>query len=99
MDHLLRELAPVSDAAWAAIEGEAKPRITTYLAARKLVDFSRPHGWGHSATTLGRTAPIDGPGENVDARQRQVLPLVELRVEFNVSRRELDDIDRGATDA
>jgi uncharacterized linocin/CFP29 family protein len=33
----------------------------------------------------------------VTARQRRVLPLVELRAEFSVSRAELDDADRGAT--
>src|SRR5207237_8493659 len=46
MDHLLRGLAPISDTAWAALEQEAKSRITTFLAARKLVDFEGPRGWG-----------------------------------------------------
>jgi uncharacterized linocin/CFP29 family protein len=98
VNHLLRELAPISDAAWQVIEDEAKPRLTTYLAARKLVDFSGPSGWQHSATALGRSAPVAAPTDKVTARQRQVLPLVELRAEFTVSRTELDDADRGATD-
>jgi uncharacterized linocin/CFP29 family protein len=98
MNHLLRELAPVSDAAWAEIEDEVKPRITAYLAARKLVDFAGPHGWSHSATNLGRTVAVDGTSAGVEARQRQVLPLVELRAPFDVSRRELDDVERGASD-
>jgi uncharacterized linocin/CFP29 family protein len=98
MNHLLRELAPVSDAAWAAIEDEVKPRITAYLAARKLVDFAGPHGWSHSATNLGRVAPVDGASPGVETRQRQVLPLVELRAPFELSRGELDDIERGASD-
>ncbi len=98
MNHLLRELAPVSDAAWAAIEDEVKPRITAYLAARKLVDFAGPHGWSHSATNLGRTVAVDGTSAGVEARQRQVLALVELRAPFDVSRRELDDVERGASD-
>ena len=37
------------------------PRLTTYLAARKLVDFEGPHGWTHSATNLGRVEAIAGP--------------------------------------
>jgi uncharacterized linocin/CFP29 family protein len=53
MNHLYRELAPISDAAWAQIEDEAKSRLSTHLAARKLVDFAGPHGWGHSSTDLG----------------------------------------------
>jgi uncharacterized linocin/CFP29 family protein len=98
MDHLLRDLAPVSDAGWAALETEAKSRITTYLAARKLVDFDGPHGWGHSASNLGRVETVGGPVQEVEARRRRVMPLVELRVPFTVSRAELDDVDRGAAD-
>jgi uncharacterized linocin/CFP29 family protein len=95
MNHLHRELAPITDAGWDAIDDEAKSRLPTYLAARKLVDFSGPHGWSYSATDLGRISPISGPSEGVAAAQRRVLPLVELRTEFKVSRVELDDVDRG----
>jgi uncharacterized linocin/CFP29 family protein len=99
MDRLLRALAPISDDAWAAIEAEAKSRITTFLAARKLVDFEGPHGWGHAANNLGRVETVPGPVDDVQARLRRVLPLVELRVPFTVSRSELEDVDRGAADA
>ena len=98
MNHLHRDLAPITDTGWAAIDDEAKGRLTTYLAARKLVDFAGPHGWAHSATNLGRIATIAGPSEGVTGAQRRVLPLVELRAEFKVSRVELDDADRGAID-
>jgi uncharacterized linocin/CFP29 family protein len=98
MNHLYRELAPVSDGAWAQIEDEAKGRLVTYLAARKLVDLRGPHGWEYSSTDLGRVAEVSSPAEGVRATQRRVLPLVELRAEFSVSREELDDADRGAGD-
>nr|MDT0664204.1 family 1 encapsulin nanocompartment shell protein [Micromonospora sp. DSM 115978] len=99
MNHLLRGHAPITQAAWAAIDDEAKARLTTNLAARKLVDFSGPHGWAYSATTLGRTTPVASPPSNgVRARLRQVQPLVELRVPFALSRAELEDVDRGADD-
>jgi uncharacterized linocin/CFP29 family protein len=98
MNHLLRDIAPISEAGWAAIEAEAKPRLTTYLAARKLVDFTGPHGWAHGVTELGRVEAIAGPAAEVTARQRRVMPLVELRAEFELSRAELDDADRGAED-
>ena len=97
-DHLLRELAPISEAAWAAIEADVKPRLEAALAARKLVDFDGPHGWGHSATSLGRTQPIEAPSAEMRALRRAVLPLVEVRADFTVSRREIDDIERGARD-
>jgi uncharacterized linocin/CFP29 family protein len=38
------------------------------------------------------------PVEGVDASQRRVLPLVELRAPFTVSRSELRDLERGAKD-
>ena len=98
MNHLYRDLAPISEAGWEAIDQEATSRFTTYLAARKLVDFAGPYGWAHSATNLGRSTEIAGPSEGVTATQRRVLPLVELRTEFSVSRVQLDDADRGATD-
>jgi uncharacterized linocin/CFP29 family protein len=97
MNHLHRDLAPISDEGWDAIDDEAKTRLPTYLAARKLVDFAGPHGWSHSSTNLGRVEEISGPAEGVSATQRRVLPLVELRTEFKVSRLELDDADRGAS--
>ncbi len=97
-DHLHRELAPISEAAWEAIDAEAKARLTTNLAGRKLVDFAGPHGWSYSVTNLGRTGPIPGPSEGVAAVQRRVLPLVELRAEFTVARLEVDAFERGATD-
>jgi len=100
MNHLLRELAPVSAAGWELLDGEARERLQGPLAARRLVDFSGPHGWERSATNLGRTEKVPPPnGKGVTALRRQVLPLVELRADFTVSLAELADNDRGAVDA
>src|SRR5947209_20322407 len=96
MDHLLRELAPISDGGWAAIEAEAKSRIATFLAARKLVDFEGPHGWGHSSNNLGRVESVAGPVDDVEARLRRMMALVELRGPFTVSRTAFNDVERGA---
>jgi uncharacterized linocin/CFP29 family protein len=99
MSHLLREQAPITEKAWSLIDEEARERLTPALAARKLVDFSGPHGWEHSATNMGRTHPgADAEFEGVFTRQRRVLPVVELRAPFAVSREELHDADRGAVD-
>lgn len=99
MSHLLREHAPITEAGWGLIDQEARERLAPGLAARKLVDFSGPHGWEHSATNLGRTRPgADAEFEGVFTRQRRVLPVVELRAPFEISREELRDADRGAQD-
>ena len=99
MDDLPRELAPIPDRAWELIEEEARRTLKTCLAARKLVDFRGPLGWQHSAENLGRVARLEqGPAGDVEARLRQVQPLVELRRPFELTREVLDDIGRGAAD-
>lgn len=100
MNHLFQELAPISDRAWAEINSEATRTLKHFLAARKLVDVGGPLGYDHSAVSLGRLDPLDdGPGRDVVASRRQVLPLVELRRRFTLQRTELDAISRGACDA
>jgi uncharacterized linocin/CFP29 family protein len=100
VNHLLRGIAPISDAGWKMLDDEARERLTAALAARKLVDFSGPHGWEHSASDLGRVGDLaSSPVDGVRAAQRRVLPVLELRRDFRISRSELRDADRGAPDA
>lgn len=99
MNHLHQSLAPISSAGWAEIEEEAGRTLRHFLAARKLVDFHGPLGYDTSSIGLGRTTELaDAPGNGVRAAQRTVLPFVELRKRFELSRAELDAIDRGACD-
>ena len=93
MNHLYRELAPITSEAWEEIDGEAKGRLSTFLAARKLVDFSGPHGWQLAACNLGTVSELaQAPVAGVDAAVRQVQPLVELVTEFTLPRTVLDSI-------
>jgi uncharacterized linocin/CFP29 family protein len=99
MNHLLREKAPISDVAWAEIDEEAGRTLRHFLAARRLIEFDGPRGWGHAAEATGRTEPSEGlQGGVVQVRRRQVQPLVELRTSFDVERVELEAIDRGSCD-
>jgi uncharacterized linocin/CFP29 family protein len=99
VSHLLRAHAPITRRGWEEIDSEARERLQPALAARKLVDFAGPHGWRHSATNLGRVERLEEePLQDVQTARRRVLPLVELRVPFTVSRRELGDLERGALD-
>jgi uncharacterized linocin/CFP29 family protein len=98
-NHLLRSHAPISAAGWELLDREARERLLVALAARRLVDFSGPHGWEYSATNLGRTEPVvQAPCDGVVALRRRVLPLAEVRAPFDVSREELRAGDRGADD-
>jgi uncharacterized linocin/CFP29 family protein len=98
VNHLLRAHAPITETAWSRLDDEGRERLVPALAVRKLVDFSGPKGWEYSATNLGRVSQIKAPGDNLQARQRRVLPLAELRAPFAISRDELLDADRGASD-
>jgi uncharacterized linocin/CFP29 family protein len=99
MNHLQRELAPITDGAWEQIDAEARRSLKHYLAARRLVDFEGPLGWDTSSIGLGRIEPLaTGPGDGVEAARRQVLPVVEFRAPFSLSRGELAAAERGASD-
>jgi uncharacterized linocin/CFP29 family protein len=98
VNHLHRDLAPISADAWSAIESEVRRALTTFLTARRLVDFSGPHGYAMSSFDLGRTGPAhDVPGESVSVAVRESQPLVELRRPFEIAWEELDAVDRGAS--
>jgi uncharacterized linocin/CFP29 family protein len=99
MNNLHRELAPISDEAWTAIEQETARTLKRYLAGRRIVDVHGPAGLDTAAVGTGHQASIQPPGKGVQARQRQVLPLVELRVPFALSRDQIDDVARGAEDS
>jgi hypothetical protein len=53
MNNLHRELAPISEAAWAGIEEEAARTLKRHLAARRVVDMVGPSGPGLSASRHG----------------------------------------------
>ena len=87
MNNLLRELAPISSAAWHEIDEEATRVLNLKLAGRKLVDFDGPLGPTGAAVNTGRRESLRaGPVADVEAARRQVLPLIELRAYFELSR-------------
>jgi uncharacterized linocin/CFP29 family protein len=95
----MRELAPITGAAWEQIDEEASRSIKHYLAGRRLVDFTGPLGWEYSAVDVGRVDPLGhGALGDVDVARRRVTPLFELRSPFTLSRSELAAAERGATD-
>ena len=71
MNNLHRELAPISDAAWADLEEETTRTLKRYLAGRRVVDVHAPGGVGLSAVGTGHLETIAAPGEGILARQRE----------------------------
>lgn len=97
MDDLRRELAPISTEAWKVIDAEARGRLEVALAARRIVDFTGPLGWSAAAVPVGVAEPLaKAPNEGVQAAIRRVQRLAELRAPFELSRREIDAVDRGS---
>src|SRR5580700_1649984 len=99
MNNLHRELAPVSDAAWAEIEEETARTLKRYLAGRRVVDVPSPGGIALPGVGTGHLKPITAPVEGILARKREVKPLVELGVAFELTRQEIDDVERGSDDS
>jgi uncharacterized linocin/CFP29 family protein len=98
MNNLHRELAPISDAAWADIEAEARRTFEQNVAARRVVDLAGPEGAELACVNTGHLSDIDAPADGVVAKLRTSQPLVQLRVPFTVSRQDVDDVERGAQD-
>ncbi len=98
MNNLHRELAPISEAAWADIEAEARRTFKSHIAARRVVDVRGPHGSSFASVSTGHLTSIEEPASGVTARLRVSQQLVELRVPFGLSRQDIDDVERGARD-
>lgn len=100
MNNLHQELAPISDTAWSQIENETKRTLKRYLAGRRVVDApTSPGGIAMPGVATGHLKPISPPAEGIIANQREVLPLVQLRVPFELSRQTIDDVEPGSNDA
>ncbi|MFB9837747.1 family 1 encapsulin nanocompartment shell protein [Actinoallomurus acaciae] len=99
MNNLHRELAPISAAAWADLEEEARRTFERLVAARRIVDVPEPGGVELSSVPTGHLDDVAAPADGVIARTRRVQPLVELRVPFTIDRGQADDVERGAKDA
>src|ERR1700754_1998366 len=99
MNNLHRELAPISDEAWSQIEEETSRTIKRYLAGRRVVDVQGPGGIALSAVGTGHLRNVAAPGDGILARQREVKPLVELRVAFDLDRQQIDDVERGSNNS
>lgn len=99
MNNLHRDLAPIPSAAWAQIDEEARRSFTASVAGRRVVDVHSPGGFELAAVGTGHARALPALDDGVQVHQREVRPLVELRVPFDVSRQAVDDVARGAGDA
>ena len=94
---LYRELAPISNEAWEEIDEKAREVLKSYLSGRKVVNVNGPKGLDFNVISEGRLINIEKEND-ICYGNYQVLPLTESRIEFEMSRWELDNIGRGAKD-
>jgi uncharacterized linocin/CFP29 family protein len=98
MDILKRALAPITDEAWQEIDKQAKRTLAGNLSARRLVDFSGPHGWGLAAVNLGVVKVAESELiKGVSWGTRETQNLCEFRVPFSLKVWALDNVTRGET--
>lgn len=100
MDLFKQSLAPIPSDAWEEINDRAKEVIVSQLTARRVLNVEGPKGLVANSITQGRLKPIKEmkKGE-VGASLYDVVPLMETRIEFDLSRWELDNILRGEKDS
>lgn len=99
MNNLYRDLAPVTDVAWAQIEQEAARTFKRHIAGRRVVDVTGPGGPTAAALGTGHLRDVASPADGVITHLRDSKPLVRLRVPFTVTREDVDDVERGAQDS
>ncbi|KKW67146.1 bacteriocin [Lampropedia cohaerens] len=99
MNNLHRELAPISASAWAEIEEEVARTFKRSVAGRRIVELRGPEGPAFSSVGTGHQRRIEAPVEGVLAHQREVMPLIELRVPFTLARAQIDAVERGSQDS
>jgi uncharacterized linocin/CFP29 family protein len=98
MNRRHRNLAPLTDTAWAIIDREARRTLASMLAARHLVAFDGPLGWDAAGIATGRQQPVHSPVDGVTAAARRIRPLVELRIDCTLQRQEMDLVEQGGAD-
>lgn len=94
---LYREIAPVSEDSWKEIDERAEEVLKSYLTARRVVNVIGPKGLDYNVVSEGRLSNVERD-ENICYGNYHVLPLTEVRVEFEMDRWELDNLNRGAKD-
>ena len=99
MNNLHRELAPISEEAWAQIEEELSRTFKRNLGARRVVDLNGPHGAKFACVGTGHLKSLKSQEAGIVVHQHEVQPLLRLRVPFELLREDIDSAERGANDA
>ncbi|MDO4594557.1 MAG: family 1 encapsulin nanocompartment shell protein [Tissierellia bacterium] len=92
-----KNAAPISQDAWQEINDTAKEALTNFLSARKSLNVEGPRGKAFGVINEGKLEDIKEK-DGVCFANYDVKPLTEIRIEFDLDRFELDNIERGSED-
>jgi uncharacterized linocin/CFP29 family protein len=99
MDIFKKNLAPMPNSAWEEINERAEDVINSMLTTRKSLKVNGPFGLDKTMVASGRLNLVKNSiKENVKIGLYDIKPLLETRINFELSRWELDNILRGAKD-
>ncbi|WP_129659425.1 family 1 encapsulin nanocompartment shell protein [Rothia uropygialis] len=99
VNNLHRELAPVSSAAWAEIEEEAVRTFKRNIAGRRVVDMPEAKGSEFSSLGTGHLKQSRDVVPGAQTVSREIIPVLEVKVPFTVTRSAVDDVLRGSVDS
>lgn len=99
MEILKKKMAPLSSEMWKEIKDQAKSVLATSRTVRKFADVDGPYGPDFAAVSTGRyKVPRQKWKTGINYGIREALPLVEVRIPFELDLWELENIERGAKD-
>ena len=99
MNNLYRDLAPITEAAWAEIEVEATRTFKRHIAGRRVVDVSEPGGPVTAAISTGHLLDVAPPGDGVVAHLREASRWCGCGCRSRCPRTAIDDVERGSQDS
>ena len=99
MDNLYRELAPISAAAWANLEEEARRTFRRHVAGRSIGDVAGVDGPELAAVGTGHLQTVEATAEGMSASIRRSPADRRTSGSVQFDRQQVDDVERGARDA
>lgn len=97
MNMFMRNIAPISTEALAAIDAQASRTLRALLSSRKFINVDGPKGWDCASISTGRLRDFAESGD-ISSGVRESISLVESRAHFQLDLFEMHNVDRGARD-
>jgi uncharacterized linocin/CFP29 family protein len=96
MDYLRRRFAPLSDAAWKALDEAVVKAARHEMSARHIGALDGPRGWDHVGARVGTMRPCRTPESKATVCVPDVVLLAELRADFSLPWSAIEAFERGA---